>query len=67
MHTIAEGNPTTITQADGASETILYNDSFGIPTHVVDFNGNVTTYHARQPRQRHPADRPRRPEREFHL
>ena len=24
--------------------TILYNDSFGIPTHVVDFDGNVTTY-----------------------
>ena len=22
----------------------LYNDTFGIPTHVVDFNGNVTTY-----------------------
>ena len=26
------------------TETILYNDNFGIPTHVVDFDGNATTY-----------------------
>ena len=38
------GNVTSITQPDGASETIIYNDTFGMPTHVVDFNGNVTTY-----------------------
>jgi YD repeat-containing protein len=40
----ADGNPTTITRADGSTESILYNDSFGVPTHVVDFNGDVTTY-----------------------
>ena len=40
----AEGNVTTITQADGTTEPILYNDTYGVPTHVVDFDGNVTTY-----------------------
>jgi YD repeat-containing protein len=40
----AYGNATEIERPDGSTETILYNDSFGVPTHVVDFNGAVTTY-----------------------
>ena len=40
----SSGNVTTITQADGSSETIIYNDSFGIPTHDLRFQRQRTTY-----------------------
>jgi YD repeat-containing protein len=40
----ALGNTTSVTQPDGSSGTILYNDTFGMPTHALDFNGNGTTY-----------------------
>ena len=41
------GDVTSITEPFGsgtATETITYNDDYGVPTTIKDFNGNTTTF-----------------------